>query len=84
MMIDDIPSKLLPHAERCLYYNYHNHFERIKTCLDMIYHEAMDQAGETWGRISALAYLSGHIDRNLLFKSLEQSNENDAWKGAGE
>ena len=78
---DGISPRVWQYAERCLYYNYHKHFDRIGPCLDKIYRQAMEVAGETWGRIGALAYLSGCISRGDLFKSLECGNEK-AWKGA--
>jgi hypothetical protein len=82
ILVVDVTPKVWPHTERCLYYNYHNHFDRIEPCLDRIYNHAMDQAGETWGRISTLAYLSGHISKDNLFITLEKANEQKAWKGA--
>ena len=43
----------------------------------------MEEAGETWGRISTLASLAGHISQNELFESLANAGPN-AWKGSAQ
>lgn len=69
-------------AERCLYYTYHNHFEKVAPLIERIQSEGEDKDIETWGRISALAALSGHIETSALLKDLEVMGDTDAWRGA--
>jgi hypothetical protein len=73
--------QLWKYIERCLYYQYRNHFDRVAQYLNRLLHEGMEEAGETWGRISALAYLAGHISQEKLFESLVTINNINAWNG---
>ncbi len=72
---------LWPSAERFLYYQYHDHFQKVKPFLDRMKVE-IEGAGESWGRISTLAYLAGHISENELFNDLTELNNKEAWLGA--
>lgn len=72
---------LWKYAEKCLYYQYRNHFDQVAPYLNRLLQEGMEEAGETWGRISALASLAGHISQEQLFESLATTNNIDAWKG---
>jgi hypothetical protein len=69
-------------AEPCLYYAYHDHFEEVALLLARIYHEGCGKDLETWGRISALATLSMHIDISTLIKDLNVLDNTEAWHGA--
>lgn len=69
-------------AERCLYYAYHNNFETISPFLLRIRNEGKDKDLETWGRISALAAFSGHVDISTLINDLEHMQSIEAWRGA--
>lgn len=69
-------------AERCLYYLYHDHFEMVAPCLERIYREGNNQDMETWGRISALAALTRHIDIDDFIDKLNSMDITEAWKGA--
>ncbi len=69
-------------AEPCLYYNYHQRFEIVQPWLDQLCREGKDSDLETWGRISALAALSGKIDPSFLLQSLTALNAESAWRGA--
>lgn len=69
-------------AEPCLYYAYHNHFEKIAPLLVRIRNEGSDKELETWGRISALAALSGHIAILALLNDLKDMGNTEAWRGA--
>lgn len=40
----------------------------------------MEEAGETWGRLSTLASLAGYISQEKIFETLVTTNY-DAWKG---
>ena len=66
---------LWQYAERCLYCNYKDNFNLIKLYLDRILEEGIEHNGETWGRISALASLTGHITQSELFESLAKTND---------
>lgn len=66
-------------AERCLYYAYHQHFDVVEPYLDVIYKVG---AYEPWGRISALACLSGHIPKQDFLDKLLVTKDSGAWKGA--
>jgi len=69
-------------AEPCLYYAYHNNFEKISPLLARIYSEGSGKDLETWGRISALAALSRRIDFAVWLEDLKALNVTEAWCGA--
>lgn len=69
-------------AEPCLYYAYHNHFNEVSRILERIVSTSTEEALETWGRISALAVLSGHINLHEFATQLRSLGSTDAWKGA--
>lgn len=69
-------------AERCLYYAYHDHYEMVGTLLERIRCEGSKENMETWGRISALSALTGHIDFGNLLGELEALDSTEAWQGA--
>lgn len=69
-------------AERCLYYAYHDHFDKVAPLLARIRNEGSGKDLETWGRISALAALSGHIEISALLNALRGMDNTDAWRGA--
>jgi hypothetical protein len=71
-------------AERCLYYTYNNNFEKVSSLLSRIYNEGGIEDMETWGRISALAALTGHIDFSSFLKNIETLNSSKAWLGAAQ
>jgi hypothetical protein len=73
--------RLWKYAERCLYYQYREHFDQVEPYLNRLLHEGMEEAGDTWGRISTLASLAGHISQKQLFDTLTTTNT-DAWSGA--
>ncbi|TQV84738.1 ATP-binding protein [Exilibacterium tricleocarpae] len=69
-------------AGRCLYYAYRDHFDKVAPSLDRIRGEGNDKDMEIWGRISALAALTGHIDSVEFVNDLSALNLTEAWKGA--
>ncbi len=69
-------------AERCLYYAYHDHFEKVTTSLERVFREGTKEDMETWGRISALSALTGHIDFANLLGKLNALDITEAWQGA--
>ncbi len=69
-------------AERCLYHAYHDHFEKVAPLLERIRREGSKEDMETWGRISALAALTGHIDFAELLRELNTLDIAEAWQGA--
>jgi ATPase family protein associated with various cellular activities (AAA) len=69
-------------AAPCLYYAYHDHFEKVAPLLTRIHLEGGGKAMETWGRISALAALSSHIDDSVLLNELKAMDSTEAWQGA--
>jgi len=69
-------------AESCLYYAYQDDFDIVSPLLDKAYQEGSDETMETWGRISCLSVMTGHIDFNEFISQLQQSNSQDAWSGA--
>lgn len=75
--------RLWKHAERCLYYQYRDHFHQVAPYLDRLLHEGKEEAGDTWGRISTLASLAGHISQEALFEALTTAND-EAWKGVAQ
>ncbi|MCE5226658.1 MAG: hypothetical protein LLG05_12475, partial [Porphyromonadaceae bacterium] len=69
-------------AERFLYYQYHENFEMVKPCLDRIKNEAINEAGATWGRLSALCMIQGYSNQQDFFKELKEIDKKDVWDGA--
>jgi hypothetical protein len=69
-------------AEPCLYYAYHNHFEIVGPLLARLRNEASGKDLETWGRISALASMTRHIDFAEFIRDLNTLNNTEAWRGA--
>lgn len=86
-LLDDVfhepQPRLWQYAERCFYHQYRDHFLRVAPYLNRLMHEGMEEARDTWGRISALASLAGHISQEVLFDTLKTANA-DAWKGAAQ
>ncbi|MCK9214451.1 MAG: ATP-binding protein [Rhodoferax sp.] len=69
-------------AEACLYYAYHDHFERVAPLLPCIRHDGMGKDLEIWGRISSLATLVGHLDFSVFLEELKVLDATEAWRGA--
>lgn len=69
-------------AEPCLYYAYHNNFEKVSPLLARIHSEGSGKDLETWGRISALAALTRHIDFAVWLEDLKALDVTEAWRGA--
>ncbi len=71
-------------AETCLYYAYHKNFEIVSPFLERIRADGTDKDMEVWGRISALAVLTGHIDLSGFLEELTALDNSAAWKGASD
>jgi hypothetical protein len=69
-------------AEPCLYYAYHQQFEKVKPWLAQLAATGSSNDLETWGRIAALAALSNKINFNELLEQLKAMNIAGAWRGA--
>ncbi|RQH04401.1 AAA family ATPase [Paraburkholderia dinghuensis] len=69
-------------AEPCLYYAYHNHFEVVRPLLARLCSDASGKDLETWGRISALASMTRHIEFSELIRDLNTLDNSEAWRGA--
>lgn len=69
-------------AEPCLYYAYHNQFEMVRPLLARLRSEGVGKDLETWGRISALAAMTRHIDFAKLLEDLKALDKTEAWNGA--
>ena len=80
----DSQTLLWPLAERHLYYQYNEHFDKVAPCLDRIRKEAPNEGGSTWGRITALASLSGYVAQDSLFEQLEKTDNPKEWKGVAQ
>lgn len=69
-------------AEQCLYYAYHNNFEKVSPFLERLHDEVSGKDLETWGRISALAALSNRINFSNWIEKLNALDSTEAWWGA--
>jgi hypothetical protein len=69
-------------AEPYLYYSYHNHFEVVRPLLVRLRNEGSGKDLETWGRISALATITKHLDFSEFLVDLNTLDNADAWRGA--
>jgi hypothetical protein len=79
----DAGTEVWEEAEASLYYNYHRHFDRVGPILDRIRATALDVAGSVYGRISALSWLSGHLDDAMLYGVLTSAPPS-VWTGVTE
>jgi hypothetical protein len=77
-------SRLWAYTERCFYYQYREHYDRIETWLDRMQAEAPLDAHAGWGRILTLACLSSHVSLELLFTKLESKKSSHALQGAAQ
>lgn len=73
---------LWKHAERCLYYSYDKNFPKVESSLQQILDEGSADEVQTWGRISALAVLSGHLKLDDFLEQLHSLDSTEAWEGA--
>jgi hypothetical protein len=69
-------------AEPCFYYSYHQNFDRIASRLERLVREGTGDDLATWGRISALASLSGQIDHREFISQIALLANSEAWHGA--
>ncbi|MEZ4861378.1 MAG: ATP-binding protein [Caldilineaceae bacterium] len=69
-------------AERCLYHAYHDHYEMVAPLLERIKCDGNKKDMETWGRISALCALAGHIDFIDFLGELNTLDITETWQGA--
>jgi hypothetical protein len=69
-------------AEYCLYYAYHDHFEKVAPLLPRIYREGKGKDLEIWGRISALVIQTGQLDFSDFLEELKVLDATEAWQGA--
>lgn len=69
-------------AENCLYYAYYDHFEIVRPLLLRLRDEGIENDLEVWGRISALAAMTGHIEFNGFLSNLITLDSTAAWLGA--
>jgi ATPase family associated with various cellular activities (AAA) len=69
-------------AEPCLYYAHHDNFEVVRPLLARLHTEGNGTDLETWGRISALAALTGRIDNAVLLRTINALDKAEAWRGA--
>ncbi len=59
--LTQVSQGLWKHAERCLYYSYSKNFSKVESYLQRILDEGYADEMQTWGRISTLSVLSGHL-----------------------
>lgn len=69
-------------AEPCLYYAYHNHFDVVWPLLERLRSKGRGKDLETWGRITALATMTKHLDFMVFLEGLSTLDSTDAWRGA--
>jgi hypothetical protein len=82
-VIDASTPRIWSEAERCLYNAYHRDFGRVAPYLSRLEFGTSDgPGGATWGRISALAVLSGHLALDAVLEKLRQFDSSEAWQGA--
>ncbi len=77
------PPSLWRYLEPVLYYQYREHYDRVGPLLSRLRSEAIEVAAETYGRISALSWLAGHITAEQIFDGLAGAPDG-AWKGTAQ
>jgi hypothetical protein len=81
LTLQGVPAFLWPLTERVLYHNYYEDFSRVEGYLNRMKKEALDEAGDTYGRILTLSYLAEHVSEDDLFEEIRETNE-DVRRGA--
>jgi hypothetical protein len=66
---------LWPEAERVLYFNCTEHFDRVAPYLERMREEAIDVAGQAYGRLMMLSHLAGHVSKRELSHRMEDVPE---------
>jgi hypothetical protein len=69
-------------ADLCLYYGYHRNFAIVSRHLNTLRSSCHEEGLALWGRISALAVLSRHLDSSSFIDDLNQLRNAHAWRGA--
>ncbi len=69
-------------AELCLYYAYYNSYEIVEHSLDRIFSDGNNEDKETWGRITALCAMTGHVSFTEFLDNLDSLDITKAWFGA--
>lgn len=69
-------------AETCLYHAYNDKFSRVAPFLQRIRDEGTGNDWVVWGRISALASLTGHVNFSAFLEDLKVMDATEAWQGA--
>lgn len=77
------PPALWAYLEPVLYYQYREHFDRVAPFLSRLRLESIESAAETYGRISTLSCLAGHLTAEQIFQDLTGTHEG-AWKGTAQ
>ena len=52
-----------------------------KSYLYRVKNEALNEAGATWGRLSALCKIQGPINQQEFFEELKETDVKDFWDG---
>ena len=78
----DAGADLWLYAEQCLYYDYHRQYDRVRPYLDQLEVVDSEKTAATWGRISTLSTLQGHLTIKELLDTLSRRNNPGAWDGA--
>ncbi|MEZ5104496.1 MAG: hypothetical protein R2757_08370 [Draconibacterium sp.] len=82
IIFDRTQAHLWASGEKFLYHQYYENFEKVKPYLNRIKSEAINETGATWGRLSALCMIQGHIDQQEFFEELKEIDKRDVWDGA--
>lgn len=82
LLMQDAPSSLWKYTGSCLYYGYHDQFEKINCVLKQIESTREIESMEIWGRISALCAFQGDISLTDLLDKLNTLKSPQAWDGA--
>jgi hypothetical protein len=82
LIMQDASNGLWKVAEPCLYYAYHQHFEKVAPLLSRLRNEGKGKDFKTLGRISSLAALSSRINFVDWLDELKALDASEAWQGA--
>ncbi|MFK5950094.1 MAG: hypothetical protein QM500_15125 [Methylococcales bacterium] len=84
LLMQDAKPRLLKHFEQSLYYQYYEHFELVSPVLEILLQTNDDKTARAWGRVAALSYLSGHMDKTEFFHKIETSLSKGSYTGASQ
>jgi len=75
LLIKNSKPRLIKHLKQTLYYQYHSNFDAVKPYLEILKTVSDEKSSATWGQLSTLSFLAGHIDEEELWQGVYERHE---------